>query len=269
MKQNKSRKNFLKIIGLMTLVIMLSFSGLLVGCKEEEPPTVPLIFGEFDYNGKYLYDFATADITAVEAKNLITSGNTSGQALNASKIITLNASKPAVPSDKITYILQEYSSCIITTKYYIAGKEEQQTKHDELQGTDFRAMLEANEISPFNQLIAKNIVMYPELIDYMEESNNEFKVSEISTIAPFKDVFTYHKNETGNLVIKTRDFAEIPASTGGGIGCSFRQDTEILYDADHKISKWQTSLGLWSTTPNGTSKQGYILEVEFKWVKKV
>lgn len=54
-------------------------------------------------------------------------------------------------------------------------------------------------------------------------------------------------------------------SLRGGISASFRQDTEIMYDDDNKINKWQTSLGLIYSTPQGKTEQGYILEVEFEW----
>ena len=130
-------------------------------------------------------------------------------------------------------------------------------------------MLTTNQHVPFSQLIAKYILAFPTLIDSMETRNEEYRNSEESLVAPFTNIFSYHTNAKGELVIHTRDFAEIPSSVGGGIGCSYRQDTEILYDADNKMQKWQTSLGLYSATPHGTMKQGYILEVEFNWIQKV
>lgn len=57
-------------------------------------------------------------------------------------------------------------------------------------------------------------------------------------------------------------------SVGGRIGCSYRHNSEILYDYENKISKWQTSFGVYSSTPRGTMKQGYILEIEYNWIVK-
>lgn len=269
----QKRKSIFRVMGIALMTFILAFSSMFfVACKKDDDDDgvgyVPVVFGEFGYMNKYLIDFATEDITAVEAKQMLSS-STGTQSLNLSPNIEKVASKPSVPTSKVQYILSEYSSCVVTTKYYVEGIDDQQTKQDTLQGTDFRSVIETNEITPFSQLVAKNLIAFPELIDYMEQSNQEFRSSELALVAPYRDIFTYHKNERGELVIKTRDFAEIPASVGGGIGCSFRQDSEILYDADMKITKWQTSLGLWSTTPKGTMKQGYILEVEFNWIKKV
>ena len=261
MEKSIKKNKIIKIASTLVLAVMLLFSGLLASCSKTGN-----IFGEFGYNGKYLYSFADKTITPVQAKNLISMGNVNG--LGAS-VTTIAMEKPSVPENKISALLAEYSSVVITTKYYVADTEDQQTKVDELQGTDFKALLTTNEIAPFNQLVVKNIIAYSELIDYMEYSNDQFVGSQKAEVAPFKDIFTYHTTKTGNLVIQSRDFAEIPASIAGGIACSFRQDSEVEYDAEYKISRWQTSLGLWSTTPNGTSKQGYILEVQFDWIKKI
>ena len=71
------------------------------------------------------------------------------------------------------------------------------------------------------------------------------------------------------MIIQSRDFAEIASSVGGGVGCSYRQDTEIVYDAEGKMVLWQTSLGISSSAPQGTMRQGYILEMSVEWIEKV
>jgi hypothetical protein len=131
-------------------------------------------------------------------------------------------------------------------------------------GTDFKNMILDNQFIPFSQLVAKGIVIFDDLVDYMEVRNALF-VEEQNHVAPFRNIFTYHTDVLGNMVIRTNDFREIPSSVGGGVGCAYLQNVEILYDEECKISKWQTSLGVYTATPEGTLQQGYIVEVEFKW----
>ena len=152
---------------------------------------------------------------------------------------------------------------------YLETSEDIQTKTDKLVGTDFKNFLIDNQFTPFNQLVAKNVVAYDELIDYMEEENTRFQNSDVGLIAPFKTIFSYHTGEDENLIIQSRDFAEIASSVGGGVGCSYRQDTEIVYDMEGKMVLWQTSLGISTSAPQGTMRQGYILEVQVEWIEKV
>jgi hypothetical protein len=42
----------------------------------------------------------------------------------------------------------------------------------------------------------------------------------------------------------------------------------MVYDEEGKLVKWQSSLGVYTATPSGTMKQGYILEMDFNWVVK-
>ena len=103
----------------------------------------------------------------------------------------------------------------------------------------------------------------------MEEENIRFQNSDVGLIAPFKTIFSYHTGEEGNLIIQSRDFAEIASSVGGGVGCSYRQDTEIVYDMEGKMVLWQTSLGISTSAPQGTMRQGYILEMHVEWIEKI
>ena len=85
---------------------------------------------------------------------------------------------------------------------------------------------------------------------------------------PLRRFFSYHTGEDGNLIIQSRDFAEIASSVGGGVGCSYRQDTEIVYDIEGKMVLWQTSLSTSTSTPQGTMRQGCILEMHVEWIEK-
>lgn len=259
------------------MATFLACTALCVGCGEQD--SAPKMFGMFSYNGHYLTTYAVQEISGSEAKTIVQNNYaTSQNAYTAAKIasavqpLSVNPSQPygypAPSADLVDSLMLEYASVEVTTKYYKEdGKAKPKT--DLLQGTDFKSMVTVNEIAPFSQLVARGVVIFDELIDYMEEQNEIFLTSEDATLAPFRSIFSYHTDKTGNIVIQTRDFAELPSSVGGGVGCSYRQDTEIVYDEENKMTKWQTSLGVYTAAPTGTLKQGYILEVELKWNPKV
>ena len=255
---------------LLTIMIsvFLCCAFLLSGCGGSKDSTVSVRFGEFGYNGRYLTAFATQNIQPDKAKQIL-SDNMGSNVMSVSALSVASEVNPAPDQTLVDFVLARYAGCHIITKFYVEGSEEQVSKTDYLIGTDLKNMIVENKFTPFSQLVAKYVVCFPNLIDTMEELNNEFQNSSESLIAPFSSIFTYHTNAKGELVIQSRDFAEIPSSIGGGIGSSYRQDTEILYDNQNKIQKWQTSLGLYSATPQGTMKQGYILEIEFIWEMKV
>ena len=251
----------------LKLLIIFILSLFMFGCNKEKQ------FGEFSYNGKALIEYAVKDITANEAKQLAPNNNISSLCYDEAHMevkLSINTDVESIlPSTSlIDNVLVEYSGCNVTTKYYVDGSDDEQTKVDMITGLDFKSMLTQNIFTPFNQLVAKNVLIFDDLIDYMETQNNNFKTSELSKTAPFKNVFSYHLDKNNNLVIQTRDFAEIASSVGGGIASTYRQDTEIVYDSNGKMTLWQTSLGLYTSTPQGTMKQGYILEVNFDWIVK-
>ena len=262
------KKVLMKVLVVACVVCLAACAVVLTGCKNKTK-----YFGQFGYNGKRLIEYATRTITAPEAKEIIpdtipASASTKSKvefASIGSDIISIE-SKPS--DEMVTAIMSKYKSCTITTKYYVEGKDKLQTKEDTLQGTDFQNMLKTNEFQPFNQLSAKCVLVYDELIDYMENCNEQFKASDVAVLAPFKAIFSYHVDESGNLIVQTHDFAEIPSSVGGGIGCSYLQDAEIVYDSEGKMTLWQTSLGVYSSTPQGTMKDGYILEMSVVWTEK-
>lgn len=251
------------------LVVFLSLLLIVASCLSMTSCAEEIQFGEFDYNGITLIQYAKEEISSSEAKSII-KNNARNMGANASEYIEGARDDDApLPSDEyVHYYTSEYSSCEPTTYYYEGEDTTKKYKEDFIQGTDLKAMLNKNEFTPFNQLIAKNLIIFEASVDYMEEQNNVFKNSEIYDISPFKSRFSYYIDENYNLVIHVRDFAEIPSSVGGGVGCSYRQDTEIVFDTENKITNWQTSLGVYTSTPTGTLKQGYILEVFFSWTPK-
>ncbi len=217
-------------------------------------------FGDFSYNGVFLKEYATKQITVEQAKTLVD--------------ITLSNSDlhkreyEATLSSDVEIVLTKYASLVTTVKYYISDRAEQQVRKDIYQGTDFKFLLETNHYEPFGQMSVKYLFVDDELLDDMEKQNQEFKESNKYIVTPFNEPYTYHTNEENNLIVQTHHFAELPASTGGGIGSTFRQDCELVFDKEGKITFWQSSLGLYTSTPTGTVKEGYIFEVEFEWVSK-
>ena len=259
------KKKILKIvITILMSCFMLAF-GLLAGCKCNESD--PIIFGKFGYNGNYLTQRAVGEeISASEAKNTLSSNFVT--TANAFGVAGSDDAVVPVPSNIIDSVCRKYAALNIKTKYYTEGVEDKQSKNDRVAGTDLFSTLERNRFSPFAMLEACNIVIFPEMIDFMEQENANFRASAAAVKAPFKNIFSYYLDENGNMVIHCKDFADIPASVGGGIGCYFLQETEIVYDAENKISFWQTSLGIYTQSPKGTMQQGYILEIEFDWEVK-
>ncbi|MBQ7913150.1 MAG: hypothetical protein IJ308_05365 [Clostridia bacterium] len=258
-----------KILAL-ALSVFASCAFLFSACDDGSQTNTAKRFGQFGYNGKYLTAFTTKDITASEAKGILSTNMNENFVQEDSSVSFASVIYTAVEGEEetVTYMVEKYAGCTITTKYYVEGNEEQSEKIDEIRGTDFKNMLQENFFAPFSQVVARYLICYPGVIDEMEALNEEFKNSKEGEIAPFRNVFSYHTDVEGNFVLQIRDFSEIPSSIGGGVGCSYRQDSEILFDTENKITKWQTSLGLYTATPQGTMKQGYILEIDFDWIVK-
>lgn len=259
---------------LLTVALLASALLMLPGCagKNAHAP-----FGEYGYMGHYLTSFAVRKIDADTAR-IIVGGAARTTARQNGGVVFLSATQTAQPlsvtagafSDDVrNALLDRYAGVTITTRYYTEDKKKQQSQTHDFVGTDFKNILDNNEFTPYSRTRAKYVVVTPELIDAMEQENAAFKETAESKIAPFGSLYSYHKNEKGCLVIQFNSFAEI-ASTSGGIGSNFIQSSEALYDAEGKIQKWQTSLGLNIVNPaeGEDLKQGYILEAEFEWKLK-
>ena len=231
---------------------------LMSGCNLNES-SVENGFGDFGYNGVFLTEYATKQIDVEEAKDLVDIQTYE----NGVKKSTRHRNQ-----ENIHTVLTKYASLLTTVKYYVSDREEQQVRQDMYQGTDFKTLLDTNHYEPFGQMSVKYIFVDDDLLDEMEAQNDEFKASGANMMSPFNDLYTYHTNEENKLIVQTHSFAELPASTCGGIGSTFRQDCELIFDEEGKITFWQSSLGLYTSTPTGTVKEGYIFEVGFEWIEK-
>ena len=225
----------------------------ITACNQNQSLKNKSSFGDFGYKGVFLNEYADKQITVDEAKDLVDIKLTN---------------KTRSTSNNIQTVLTNYASLVTTVKYYVSDREEQQVRKDIYQGTDFKHLLETNHYEPFGQMSVKYIFVDDDLLDDMEKQNEEFKESNAYLTSPFNEPYTYHTNEDDILIVQTHSFAELPASTCGGIGSTFRQDCELIFDEEGKITFWQSSLGLYTSTPTGTVKEGYIFEVGFEWIAK-
>ena len=243
---------------LATLTGLLLLTAL-TACNKQ---TTNETFGGFSYNGIFLKEYATKQIGVNEAKRLV---DVSSYETKPRKLITDRSDEI---SDDVQTVLKRYGSMTTIVKYYVSDSEQQQVRRDIYQGTDFKNLLETNYYEPFGQMSVRYLFVNDDLLDDMERQNAEFEESSSYLVNPFNEPFTYHTNEENQLIVQTHHFAELPASVGGGIGSTFRQDCESIFDKEGKITFWQSSLGLYTSTPTGTVKEGYIFEVEFEWVNK-
>lgn len=245
-------KKIIKIAGLLLNTIAMSACG--------SEPAIKW-FGDFSYNGIFLTEYATKNIVVDEAKDLveITPANPSNRMVKSSN---------KADNGCVEAVLTKYASVVATVKYYVSEEEQQQVRKDIFQGTDFKSLLDTNHYEPFGQMSVKYLFVDDTLLDDMEKQNEDFKNSNLHIISPFNDLYTYHTNEENKLILQIHHFAELPASSAGGIGSAFRQDCELIFDEEGKIMFWQSSLGLYTSTPTGTVREGFIFEVEFEWINK-
>ena len=250
-----------KKIGIIASVVAL-FA--IAGCSTNKKDEMPDEFGNFSYNGIFLKEYASKTISPEEAKLLIKS--------NEAEVTRSKSFKTGydveISLDTAKSILTKCSGLVVTTKYYIDDSEDQQERIDLFQGTDFMNLLIQNHYVPFGEMNVKFLFVDPGLIDYMEDENKNFKLDDNNLIAPFNEPYTYHSNDENHLIVQTHSFAELPASINGGIGSTFREDCELVFDEEGKINLWQASLGLYTATPTGTVKEGYIFEATFEWLNK-
>ena len=259
----KKRRLFTLFIAALSCV----FTIFMASCS-----TVTKFFGEFGYYGKFLTEYAVGNNINLNAAKSLVARKSSAESSTASTFSTVTdivgeETAPAPSDEEINSILNTYAACEITATYY----DEKGNKQTELYthtGFGLKSILKDNEFSPSSQIRAKYLLINLDILDYMDAMNARFKESPDKGTIPFNDIYTYWRDKNGNLVVKMSDYAEIPSSISGGIGSNFRQDIEIVYDTDNKVTKWQTSLGILIAGPEGTIKQGYILELDFDWQLK-
>ena len=240
------------------------------------PTPTSKVFGEYGYNGKYLREYSVGEISLSEAKKIVaaskvktyaTQKTEQGLFISKHPNLSLVTDPNLSPSEEQLHsILDKYSVCIATTDTFVENGNASDPNHTvEIRGTDLRNMLKNNEYTPFAQMDVKIVMIFDEILDNMEATNQKFMNSSNKDNVPFRKIFTYGKDSLGNLVLKISDYSEMPSSESGGISSSYRQDFEICYDSEGKIRVWQASLGLSIATPKGTVKQGYILKCNFTW----
>jgi len=234
----------------------------LAGCSAKDKEEMPKDFGIFSYNGTFLKEYACKTITSEEAKTLLKSET------NTTKRMLKTGYDSETSMETAKSILTKCAGLVVTTKYYIDDSDKQQERKDLFQGTDFMNLLIENHYVPFGEMNVKFLFVDTGLIDYMESENVSFKLDEANLVAPFIEPYTYHSNDENHLIIQTHSFAELPASINGGIGSTFREDCELVFDEEGKINLWQASLGLYTATPTGTVREGYIFEASFEWLSK-
>ena len=265
------KKRIFAIVAGILMALQCGF--LFAGCAKDKESAAPKQFGQFSYYGKTLLEYAVNEISAGDVLDKLVNVNINvGAKNNSSDVEGQEGNEPPFPdAETMNRVLSKYDTCTVVMKYYDYDKEGQQTTSYKLQVTDYRNIVKTNEYSPSSQIIAKNLILFPELVNYMQAENAKFQQQkeEGKNPAPYKNIFTYHTDKVGNVIIQQRNFAEIAATVAGGVGCCYRQDIEIVYDAEFKISKWQTSLGIYTATPSGTSQQGYILEMDFNWAEGI
>ena len=244
----------------IVLLAVLLLASTLLGCSRSN------MFGMFSQNGKFLRNLAVKEINYSQACELV-----NRKALARSYIVNQdvqaasddNSVRP--PSDNLVdSIKKKYSEIQITIKYY-NHKRKKMKKTDYIMFDLFSNALKNNYIDTSIGLRVSNILMFEIILDDMEDANKKFSDEN----AYYTHPYSYHTDVKRNLVVRMHAYAEMSSlNMNGGIACNFRQDTEVQYDSENKIKKWQTSLGMWVASASETVSEGYIYEVEFKWIKK-
>lgn len=246
---------------IFALLLVLACFATLMACGKSEQ------FGAFGVDGQTLMQYGQDSITAEEATALILeNAEECGQDVHGYTAPATLGDMPLPTAAFVSNIMSNYASCTLTTIYYADGEEMSQELF--VEGASFKAMLESNSISPFAQLLIKQVVISPDMIAHMEAQNTAFRLAPGYDLAPVKELYSYYTDRDGNLVVQIKDYQNIAADGKGGVSCTYRQDVEIVYDSQNKISYWQASMGVSSATPTGPMAQGTIMKVEFLWQEK-
>lgn len=228
-------------------------------------------FGMFSYRGVYLTSYKTSDITETEAKDMIPYGINQKDSIASTLKSSAKAVNETTPESIVNEYLTKYKSVSVVSRFWYEDENgnirSEDSQPDEIFGTDFKTILEKNEIQISTGIIIPNIIMYKELIDRFEEANENFKLQDDYIVSPFKDLYTYHRNDT-NFVLRSHYFVEIPASQIGGASCSFIQENESEFYYDGRMSRFQSSLGTKLQTKTGTQCEGTIFEIIITWNEK-
>lgn len=260
-------KKIKRLIGVTTAFVMLLLSTFLFGaCKDKIR-----YFGEFSCNGRRLIEQAEKKISAGDIKQLLQKSSRSGYAANYStggNGEAVSAFSNQTPDTVIDRIMRSFPVLKLNAKYFEGDSKKMTEKNDLIYGLNLEAYLRQNSYEPWGQIGMKYLVMYDELIDELENESAEYKKTNEARYAP--DLYTYHKDKNDIAILQIHIVKQIPSAVYGGIGALFKQDIEIVYDHQGKITKWQTSLGTLVQTTLGTSnREGYIMEVDFEWNEEI
>ena len=273
-----------RIVLLIVLVVVVAFGSLMfAACNEKNdngdetpspaPEAVKSVFGRFDYNGKWLYSFKNLDITFDEAITLVRdsmSGAFASESADSSAESETIISSSEVSENVVNYYLSQYASLTVTSTFYNEGANGETVEEKttvEIRGEDLKHALTVNEISLSTGIVIRDILCTPEGLAYYEQKNVEFHEDPDHYVAPFNDIYTYHKSNA-QFVLQTHTYVAISSSQVGGMSACYIQENETIFDLERKAQNFQSSLGMSIQTKNGTKNEGIIFTVQFVWNEK-
>ena len=241
--------------------------GLLAGCSwnaSDAETNDDNTFGLFQVNGDYLTSYKTSDITLPEAKSDIGAVTTS----NVKKANYLAEESTSTVDD----ILTNYSSLEGVSHCYVLNEETTEYEIVDYSTTvmsgNFKSVLDDNEFALNEGISAHFLYVDDDILDDCEQMNEDFIASGESTLAPFKNVYSYHEkveNNEKSFVLRTNSYKQISSDEAGGATCTFIQQNEILYSSNGLAQKFQSSLGISIADKNNTVEFGTNYSVDFTW----
>lgn len=271
-----------RMVLLIVLVLVVACSSVtFVACNDKEESNTPSTvietvrstFGRFDYNGKWLYTFKDLDITFDEAmtlvKNYMSDAFSSEAAISSAEAETI-VSSSEVSESVVNYYLSQYASLTVISTFFDENENGETVEENttvEIRGEDLRHALTVNEISLSTGIVIRDILCTPEGLSYYEQKNQDFHEDPDHYVAPFKDIYTYHKSNA-QFVLQTHTYVAISSSQVGGMSACYIQENETIFDLERKAQNFQSSLGMSIQTKNGTKNEGIIFTVRFIWNEK-
>lgn len=238
----------------------------LVSCKKSEPKNEQ--FGLFSVGGKTLISQAETEMSYNEAKDFLTKIMMNQ---NRGEKSLLSRRDNTLPSDEASRILSEYGGVEIDYTYFdINGDEKNGTF--KLDGSDFAIHVRSGQIPLFYGISITDLVANPEILDYYQLQNEEFKKLPNYEVFPFANIYTYHQTfDKSSFVLQVHDFTELPNSVGyaSGFSSTYIKENEVVYDSTSRlITLYQTSQGIKLQYPDGTGLYGALFKAQFAWIPK-
>lgn len=224
----------------------------LTGCTKGET------FGMFTHNGYSLTTFKNKDISFTEAEAIVAKNSVSASSINETMVTGLDA-------ETVSKLTTKYSEVKIYVTHWDSTTDKSETREHIKNGQDLTKILTANQVEISSGILIKNIFLTNEILKDLEDLNNNYD----TTNAPFKSLYSYHKDQDDQFVLRSNDFSEITSDITGGISAKFIQENECLYNTENLITNFQSSFGMQFETLGGTQLHGTVLEVEFVWGLKI